>query len=385
MSRRKSNRVSAATSAALSAASSRRGRSSERRDGSPERRDTSSDSILPPRKRLRTLVISDTDGDTGPVPPSSEGDTLFAGDGDDDPAWNDDNLQNSGGTLSSTAGPSTQALPPRGAVSAFIKAHATHLKLRAEDVKKLEVFACDDPNTRQLKLYASHLLLLENLEAIKLNFGATAKDEWKASADFLTNLKGYGYGILLSPSLSAYVGKIAKTHLENIVKKKRFGIPNELEDDLSAWGKVMRAIEDVLSNQRSAIKKVICEGVEKKTELYTLTRKVVDARPKGCTFKTEVTIQLCARVALMRQIFCESPEDKAYWPAVDKSLDDIRTAAEEKADKSLTRRAMMYFIEEDRSQYTVCEDGVKVVEALEELSVGTAWQQDIDTQLDEGI
>ena len=46
---------------------------------------------------------------------------------------------------------------------------------------------------------------------------------------------------------------------------------------------------------------------------------------------------------------------------------------------------MMFFIEEDRSQYTVCEDGVKVVEALEELSAGTAWQQDIDAQLNEGI
>lgn len=89
-----------------------------------------------------------------------------------------------------------------------------------------------------------------------------------------TNIYGYGAAVLLSVNLTAYRGNTpkniiyvrtlssllcpaAKICIKAILKKHRFDLPAGIEHNPANWAKVMKAVQDALTQLRSKFKKSV--------------------------------------------------------------------------------------------------------------------------------
>ncbi|KAJ7819367.1 hypothetical protein B0H14DRAFT_3876691 [Mycena olivaceomarginata] len=216
-------------------------------------------------------------------------------------------------------------------IVAAIKLYADKKRLRGEQVTELQVLAQDPPLLRELKVPA-----------------------FEVSADLKTNLFKYAPAVLLSSKTKIYKGNAVTDILLAIVKKFRFDVPAGLEKIPADWAKVTAAAQYTLTQRRSKINKAIRSSLKPNDKgvygpaaehqnIYDQAQAIV--KDTQCT----INVVLCARIALMRQVYLKHP-DGDFWDQLDDRLDEIRSEAKNDA-KKLTRYRIPPCLDQDQDKH----------------------------------
>ncbi|KAI9068296.1 hypothetical protein FKP32DRAFT_1672328 [Trametes sanguinea] len=216
-------------------------------------------------------------------------------------------------------------------------------KLRTDQARELEDFAGATLSTQVIKIYA-HLLSIDN----QLNKLVSSAPPFEVSKDseLYVNLVPYGNSVFFSSKLAVYKGTVALNHLLDIVKQRRFGIPQGLEYNKASWNKVIAAAQNIFTQIRGSVKKEIKKSVKsnnrlQQTNIFDLTERIL--RGTGC----KMTVPLMARIVLMRNVFLKEPGDD-FWDAIDERLQILQRKCD--TPEKLTR-AFKLLLDKDRQEH----------------------------------
>lgn len=258
--------------------------------------------------------------------------------------------------------PSTyqQSLPPSVSnVADATRRYALKKKLRPEQRDEVDAFLLDTALGRQTKLFVSVLSLENKVDAFR-----SAAPPYQLSDELKTNISNYGVAVMLSINISAYKGNIPRNHVLDILKQYRFDLPAGIEHDYANWEKISTFVGYSLTQARARVKKLIRESIKSNTNIFSLAQLIVHSTP------CRTTVQLCARVALMRAIHAECSGSEKYWNLIDARLEFIRSRAGGSLPK--IARAFNEILKVDRATYGACEDYVIADTVADE------WQQRVD-------
>ncbi|KAF8140705.1 hypothetical protein K438DRAFT_1995771 [Mycena galopus ATCC 62051] len=201
------------------------------------------------------------------------------------------------------------------------------------------------------------------------------KPPFTVSEDTETNIYFYAAAILLSTKLSAYKGSVAKNILLDILKVNRFDLPPNIERNPANYAKLIAVVQEALTQLRSKIKKALAASFKVKKEpapsarehqnIFDLTTHLVQGT------KCAVTPELCARVALMRQVYIEDSGPK-FWDSLDADLRKIRNRAGGNARK--LNKAFENVLATDRATHGV-----------DNYSIPTQTVDDVQREVDDTI
>ncbi|THU87003.1 hypothetical protein K435DRAFT_867688 [Dendrothele bispora CBS 962.96] len=180
----------------------------------------------------------------------------------------------------------------------------------------------------------------------------------------IKNISNCVKSVLLSTKLSAYKGEVPVRHIDTLIKKFRWGVPEGLEHDTAAWDRIKDFISTQLTNRRSTMKKKfrqsltgskdVCETETSDTlksgllpgdqrwSIYKLTKELTN------NTQATVTSVLCARIAVM--VFMKFPGER-FWDEVDKKLEVMRRDASKDAENDSEKRQrhlFEHYLHEDR-------------------------------------
>jgi len=274
----------------------------------------------------------------------------------------DDNSAVDADTELDEQGPSTlirQPPPSISNVTAATLRFASKKKLRPEQRDELDVFLLDTALGRQVKLFVCVLALENKLDTIR-----SAAPPYKLSEELKTNINNYGVAVMLSVNISAYKGDIPRNHVLDILKRFRFDLPVGIEHDYANWEKIATYVGYSLTQSRARVKKAIKDSIATKTNIFSLAQIIVHSTP------CRVTVQLCARVALMRAVQVECNGNDKYWNLIDARLQFIRDKAGFSASK--IAKAFKKVLQADRAEYGAEED-YEIGD-----NVADDWQQRVD-------
>ncbi|KAJ7453510.1 hypothetical protein FB451DRAFT_1144824 [Mycena latifolia] len=255
------------------------------------------------------------------------------------------------------------------------KLYGERKRLRTEQVTELEVFVKAPASLREAQLFANMLALNNKLDKL-----VTTKSAYEISVDLLKNIHNYSPAVLLSSKITVYKGDGPKNILLAIIKKYRFDVPAGLENIPADWAKIVDAVQESLTQQRSKIKKLIKWSLKinkkdkeyappaQRQNIFNLTVALV----KGT--KCTVNIILCARVALMRCVLLKHSGSNS-WNKVDDQLAKIRKQAD--GDPKKIIKAFTHLLEKDQVTH-----GVKDYE-LDNENVDE-FQESVDNVIDAG-
>ncbi|KIK09284.1 hypothetical protein K443DRAFT_942 [Laccaria amethystina LaAM-08-1] len=237
--------------------------------------------------------------------------------------------------------------------------YANTKKLRPEQRDEAEAFLLESAAGHQARLYIA-ILSVEN----KIDTFRSAAPPYQVYEELKTNINNYGLAVLLSVNISAYKGNIPINHILDILKRFRFDLPAGIEHDYANWEKVTTAVSYSLTQIHSRLKKLIKESIGSNTNIFALAQLIVHSTP------CRTTVQLCARVALMRAIHKECKGSEKYWNRIDERLATIRKLADGSTSK--ITKAFNRILQTDRELYGADEDySISDVVADE-------WQQQVD-------
>ncbi|KAJ7460044.1 hypothetical protein B0H11DRAFT_2242266 [Mycena galericulata] len=256
-----------------------------------------------------------------------------------------------------------------------VQRYAEKKRLRVDQATEVTLLINDPPAFRHAKILANILHVSNQLSAI-----VTAQPPFEVSANLEKNLHNYAAAILLSSKISAYKGAVPTNTLLNILKKHRFDLPPGIENNPADYAKVVAAVQEAFTQLRAKFKKAL--GASLKTNksdkkiapgpehqnIFKLTMIFVDGTQ--CT----VTIELCARVALMRSVYLQESGPK-FWDKLDSTLAEIRAQAQGKAKK--ITKAFRHILTKDQELH-----GVKDYE-INDTGVDN-FQQEVDDLIDAG-
>ncbi|KAJ6589470.1 hypothetical protein B0H19DRAFT_1226963 [Mycena capillaripes] len=251
---------------------------------------------------------------------------------------------------------------------AFARQYATHKRLKPSQVTEVEVFAADTLAVRQVKLFTIVQHLTSKVDAM-----VAAQPVFKVLPALDKNLKQLAHGVTISSRLASYKGELAKKHLLNIVKVRRFDLPLGIEHVASDWGLVKSRAEYHLTQTRASFKKIITRSMPKgpstdHTNIFGLGQSFVKDT------ETVLTVELCARIALMRQQYKLYPGDN-FWDKLDERLAWLRKTAN--YDEHKIAKAFKLVLAEDRAAH-----GKSADYNLPEDAVPDSWQASVDTSID---
>ncbi|KII82863.1 hypothetical protein PLICRDRAFT_684816 [Plicaturopsis crispa FD-325 SS-3] len=170
------------------------------------------------------------------------------------------------------------------------------------------------------------------------------------------------FRILTDPSLPRYHGTNGPVKLltEKVVDNPSQGVTQAVKDDKSKWDVILRRMRERLTDRRYDIKALIVSSIgpdprpddaphrpdamnimvlcENLAAIYRPSEIVID-------------IALCARVAFLRQMAREYPNDPKYWSKVDAKLDSIRKLSNQ--DSKVISKKFAKILEYDRGIYGV--------------------------------
>ncbi|KAJ7878212.1 hypothetical protein B0H13DRAFT_2346752 [Mycena leptocephala] len=267
------------------------------------------------------------------------------------------------------------ALTANQNVVSAVQRYSEKKRLRVDQATEVNLLLKDPPAFRHAKMLANLLHISNQLDAI-----VTAQPPFEVSADLEKNIQKYAAAVLLSSKISAYKGAVPTNILLNILKKHRFGLPPDIENNPANFAKVVGTVQEAFTQLRAKFKKALFTSLKvNKTDkkiapgpehqnIFKLTQIFVDGTQ--CT----VTIELCARVALMRSIFLQDSGPK-FWDKLDAGLAAIRSAAEGNAKK--ITKAFRHILTKDQNEH-----GVKDYE-ISDASVDN-FQQEVDDLIDAG-
>ncbi|EKM80922.1 hypothetical protein AGABI1DRAFT_126978 [Agaricus bisporus var. burnettii JB137-S8] len=155
-------------------------------------------------------------------------------------------------------------------------------------------------------------------------------------------ISAYSLGVLLSEKLREYKRSSTDVVLA-IIRNNNANIPSNLDQDPYALSIVKAAISDALTQARSRIKKLIGKSIDDNLSIYQLSSKVIEG--SQCT----VSVPLCARLAVLRDVYSKSGSGLSYWNDVDSCLAHCRAKAKDNADG--IRKILAKMLKLDRSLY----------------------------------
>ncbi|KAJ6480199.1 hypothetical protein C8R45DRAFT_1155076 [Mycena sanguinolenta] len=183
----------------------------------------------------------------------------------------------------------------------------------------------DSPTVQGAKMILGLHALHNRLDALE-----TGKPSFAVSKDTETSISFFAAAILLATKLSAYKGSVAKNILLDILKVNRFDLPPNIERNPADYAKVVAVVQEALTQLRSKIKKALsasfkvnkqpAPSAREHQNIFELTTHLVQGT------KCAVTPELCARIALMRQVYIEDSGPK-FWDSLDADLRKIRNRA----------------------------------------------------------
>ncbi|EKM48314.1 uncharacterized protein PHACADRAFT_47108, partial [Phanerochaete carnosa HHB-10118-sp] len=129
------------------------------------------------------------------------------------------------------------------------------------------------------------------------------------------NIRNYTMSVLLSSRLATYKGVVPNNYVAGILKRYRFDLPADIERNHGRWSKVIKAIQNEMTEQRAKIKKTLRAGTDGDDHQEHLN-----------IFK--LTVELCKGTSCKpsRKTFLTNP-NRDFWDAANKNLAEIRNVA----------------------------------------------------------
>ncbi|KAF8142844.1 hypothetical protein K438DRAFT_1784350 [Mycena galopus ATCC 62051] len=233
-------------------------------------------------------------------------------------------------------------------ITAATKLYGDKKRLRGDQITELEVFVNDPPSLREAKMFA-------NLFVIGNELGKLVKAQagYQPSPELIINITKYAPAVLLSSKITCYKGDAATYILLALTKKFRFDIPPGLENIPADWAKVTGVAQYALTQRRGKIKKQLRASLNpdekgvygpdaEHQNIYDLAQVIV--KDTQCA----VNVVLCARIALMRQVYLVCPGKKT-WDKLDEHLAEIRANA--KGDAKKITRAFRHVLTQDQDKH----------------------------------
>ncbi|KAF9464227.1 hypothetical protein BDZ94DRAFT_1123640, partial [Collybia nuda] len=125
---------------------------------------------------------------------------------------------------------------------------------------------------RQVQLLVSNMVLGNKLDTI-----IAATPVFVVCDALMDNINSYVIAVLLSAKLSAYKGDVPRDLVIAIITQNRLHIPNNIDADCYAMNKVKLAVQGLLTQARSWIKKCIkaSKAGGESQNIFDLATKVV--------------------------------------------------------------------------------------------------------------
>ncbi|KAJ6545549.1 hypothetical protein B0H19DRAFT_1266967 [Mycena capillaripes] len=98
------------------------------------------------------------------------------------------------------------------------------------------------PRFPPAKILANLLHISNQLDAI-----VTAQPPFEVSADLEKNMQKYAAAVLVSSRISAYKGAVPTFCLFNILKKHRFGLPPDIDNNAANFAKVVGTVQEAFT------------------------------------------------------------------------------------------------------------------------------------------
>ncbi|KAJ6481966.1 hypothetical protein C8R45DRAFT_1151229 [Mycena sanguinolenta] len=252
----------------------------------------------------------------------------------------------------------TFALPNQNVVMT-VQRYGERKRLRPEQLTAVALFVQDPPAVREAKLLINVLHLENELGKI-----ITSAPQFEVSPALEKNVHDLAIAVLLSSKISAYKGSVPTNTLLEIIKKQRFDLPVGIENRPADFAKVITAVQDAFTQLRSKIKKALLASLK------------VHKRASGLVEGTQctVSVELCARVALMRRTYLKDSGLK-FWNTLDTDLAEIR--AEAKGNAKMVAKAFRHILAQDQAKH-----GVKDYEITE--TGVNEFQQTVNDLIDAG-
>ncbi|KIJ66643.1 hypothetical protein HYDPIDRAFT_166179 [Hydnomerulius pinastri MD-312] len=279
--------------------------------------------------------------------------------------------------LSATSSTSATAAKRRLSAVQFVDVYAFEKKLKPQEKGELVKFAKASDTER---LIMQHAILLK-LTSSGVGTGAAthAVLAWEVPDKIKKNIDKYVMRILLSPNLAKYFGNSPIQTLMGIIKtKSHWGLPADVDLHEDKWDKLVAHVRNRFIQRRSDIKTQITLSFSPQTkaqDIVTLCTKLAAYGNLGTDIV--VTVQLCARVAYLRQCLKTNPKSPNYWKLVDSGLETLRTKAKESNDPAQLTKRFATILKDDRKVYGAGQDVHRAVpsesqnEIEEAISSGT--------------
>ncbi|KAJ7796556.1 hypothetical protein B0H14DRAFT_3494671 [Mycena olivaceomarginata] len=260
----------------------------------------------------------------------------------------------------------------------LVQRYAEKKRLRVDQIAEVNSFLKDIPAVRDAKILVNILQVGNQVNAI-----VVATPEYQVSASLEKTLHNFTAAILLSSRISAYKGAVPTNTLLNILRKNRFNLPPGIENKPADYAKVVASVQDAFTQLHSKFKKALSASLKvnkqdkehapgpKHQNIFKLTGIFVE------NTRCSVTIELCARVALMRQVYLVRPGVK-FWDRLDLTLAEIRTKAGGNAKK--ITKAFAHILTKDQDLH-----GIKTNDPEIPQSNVDGFQQEVDDLIDAGL
>ncbi|EMD32402.1 hypothetical protein CERSUDRAFT_99489 [Gelatoporia subvermispora B] len=277
----------------------------------------------------------------------------------DKPEMSDDNVHepepanDTEGSGSGIQQPLSQMPSSRAALRQLGRHLAKKSKLGREHAAEIDAFASMALSTEpSLSLFVKLIKVETLVQKI-----VTGQPKFQVSDSLDKNIKKIATAVLLSTSTPHYIGENAVKPVEERLKARSndLNLPPGIEHNTANWGEIKASIADEDSSQHIGI--------------YKLTRYITS---DACL----LTVQLCARVAVMRDVYLTHGNSKSYWYKVNDKLAAIRDGT--KDDEWKFNKAMKHILKRNRRTHGQAKDDKDLEGVVQE-----GFQQEIDAAIDD--
>ncbi|KAJ7191488.1 hypothetical protein GGX14DRAFT_578937 [Mycena pura] len=246
-----------------------------------------------------------------------------------------------------------------------VQEYARRKKLKREHVPEIEMFmtAPLPPRLYEGMLFVNQLVTHQRLEEI-----ITTQPGFEVSKDALVNIASLCFGAILSASARHYKGDALSK--SKIMLSRPLGLPNNIEQNTASVKKVLAAINSQMTEARSAIKKDIIKSFKptknakpsmSNATSHQMLSELATTIARHGEANFQITVELCARIALMRRVYLKDGSEK-FWDSLEDEIDTIhgiasapnRTTGEAPAQPEIAKNITKIFktiLEEDRKKH----------------------------------
>lgn len=280
-----------------------------------------------------------------------------------DPASSPSSEPGSPGTRASSASPAS-LVPSRKRraddLEKYVESLAKHMKMDAtgQDEMHNYIKLSDD---KKAAWTAARLIAIDK----RVSCLEVPESRWEIPKALKKNIHTYAAGVILSPSVTAYV---TGTYTRDVVMKllaanPSWGYTAEVKAATHKHDMVVKQVLDELTEYRHKVKKFIEKGLGlpdtmgpgriNTQDIIAMCQDITKKIHRDSNFV--VTIAMCARMAFLRQVLLEYQDNssdkkgESFWPVADKRLTEIQELC--KNDKAQISSIFGRFLTNDRKAY----------------------------------